>query len=181
MVLITFFVFSQIKEHVKLWVVSLNFLLLKRKGWTENTNLKVRMNGNWNHKIIQRNRKLKSEHNRPYWDPVGFGVGTPGVTTKRTYGLNHSNYYSRLVSITETMLTLPLAVSAATWPLPSRISSLPLNSGSQNFNGSTSHLYPLSRHKGWPLQCFSRMLTLSSPMSFSVSSETSHRAWYRVA
>ena len=64
------------------------------------------------------------------------------VTTKRTCGLNHSNYYSRLVSITETMLTLPLAVSAATWSLPSRISSLPLNSGSQNFNGSTSHLYP---------------------------------------
>lgn len=167
MALIPFLVFPKIQEHVKLWVVPLNFLLLKREGWTENANLRVRINGNWNRKIIQGNRKLKSEHiglTEILW-VLELGHHEQLVTTKRIYQLNHSNYYSRLVCITETMLTLSLSVSAATWHLPSRISSLPLNSGSQF---QWQHFSPLSRHKGWPLQRFSRMLTLSLPMCFCV-------------
>lgn len=122
MALIPFLVFPKIQEHVKLWVVPLNFLLLKREGWTENANLRVRMNGNWNHKIIQETGKLKSEHiglTEILW-VLELGHHEQLVTTKRIYWLNHSNYYSRLVCITETMLMLSLSVSAATWHLPSR-------------------------------------------------------------
>ena len=156
------------------WVVPLNILLLKRKVWIESIHLRVRKNGNWSNKIMQGKRKLKDEHIGVTEIPIGFGVWISWAICCYKGSLWVKPFWL--------LFQKPCLPCLWQWALllglcHSRISSLPLNSGSQFL---WQHLSPLSRHKAWPLWCFSRMLTLYSPMCFSVSSETACRAQYGV-